>query len=133
MATIHYRNAVFLIGGYELSAALHELSVTVEAEMLDETAFGDTTRQNKGGLFNENITATGFAEFGEGLIDPIIFNLVGVEDILISVYADGITEGTTTDKGFMMRGIINELTLGGEVGTLCELSFSAQGRGFEQN
>lgn len=50
MATINYRNAALWLNGVDLSGAVESASISYGAEMLDETAMGDDTRINKGGL-----------------------------------------------------------------------------------
>jgi hypothetical protein len=129
MATVHYRDAKLLIDGSNLSASLNELSVEQSAEMLDETAFGDDTRVSKGGLFTDVISGGGHAEFEAEAIEDIVFNRVGTDGTVFVVFPNGITEGTVTEMGFAMLGVIESFTLGGAVGTLLPISFSAQSRG----
>ena len=129
MATVHFRNAKILIDGSNLSASLNELSVEYAAEMLDETAFGDTTRINKGGLLTGRITGAGFAEFEANAIEDIVFGRVGTDGTVIVVFPDGITEGTTTNKGYGMLGVVEAFTLGGAVGALLPFTMACEGRG----
>lgn len=129
MATVHYRNAKLLIDGAHLSTSLNELTVSYAAEMLDETAFGDTTRINKGGLFTATISGGGHCEFEALGIEDIIFNRVGTDGTVITVFPDGITEGTQTLRGYAMLGVVNEFMIGGSVGTLLPITFSCEGRG----
>ena len=129
MATVHYRNAKLLIDGSDLSASLNELSVEQSAEMLDETAFGDDTRINKGGLFMDVISGAGHAEFGAEGIEDIVFNRIGTDGTVFVAFPNGITQGSVTDMGYAMLGVIEEFTLGGSVGALLPISFSVQSRG----
>lgn len=131
MATVHFRNAVILVNGSLLSANFNEFGVEYGAETLDETSFGDTTRINKGGLLIATMTGRGFLEFGESSVEEVLFDLVGVDGTVICVFADGVTEGTTTDKGFAMRGVLSELNIGSAVGTLLPFTFTAMGRGLD--
>ena len=129
MATVHYRDARILVDGSDLSASLNELSVEQSAEMLDETAFGDDTRVNKAGLFTDMINGAGHAEFEAEAIEDIVFNRVGTDGTVFVVFPNGITEGSVTDMGFAMLGVLESFTLGGPVGSLLPISFSAQSRG----
>lgn len=132
MATVVYKSAVVLIAGANIRASLNELSVEYSAEMLDETAFGDDTRVRKGGLKVATISAAGFAESGDNLIEPVIFDRVGDDDEVVSVYPDGITEGSqVAGSGFFMRGVVSEFQIGGPVGALLPLRFTVEGRGVE--
>ena len=101
------------------------------AEMLDETAFGDTTRINKAGLFAATVTGSGHWDGAAGHVDRVAFDLVGQDDKIITVFADGITEGTSTDKGFSMKGVLESYNLSGDVGTLLGFDLVMQGRGIE--
>lgn len=130
MATVLYRNAVILIDGYLLSAYFSEFGVDYSAETLDETAFGDTTRINKGGLFNAKMSGKAHAEFGVGLED-ILFNRVGTDGTVVAVFPDGITVGTQTKMGYAMLGVLDTFTIGGAVGTLLPIDISVSSRGIE--
>ena len=129
MATVHYRNARILVGGYDLTASFTELSVDYACETLDETTFGDTTRINKGGLFTATINGKGYLEMGAGAVESVLFSIVGVDDTPIVLFADGITEGTTTDKGFAMLGCLSVFNIGGTVGAMLPFDFTAVGHG----
>jgi hypothetical protein len=129
MATVHYRDAKLLIDGSNLSASLNELSVEYAAEMLDETAFGDDTRINKGGLLTAAISGGGHAEFEAESVEDIVFNRVGTDGTVIVVFPNGITEGTVTDMGYAMLGVVESFTLGDAVGTLLPFTMAAMGRG----
>ena len=50
MATIIYKNAYFEVNGTSLSDHVESLTFNYGSEMQDETAMGDDTRINKGGL-----------------------------------------------------------------------------------
>lgn len=129
MATVHYRNSKILIDGSDLSASLNELSVEQGAEMLDETAFGDDTRINKGGLLTATISGGGHAEFEANAVEDIVFNRIGTDGTVIVVFPNGITEGTQTEMGYAMLGVLSEFTLGGAVGTLLPFTMTAESRG----
>lgn len=149
MATILFRNAFVLINGAELTAALHELNVEYGAEMLDATVFGLNTRTHKGGLLMGGISGKGFMESATD-IERVLFQGLGggasltgaqnpayqsgviIEDSIITVYPDGITEGSlTTGMGFYMKGVLKTFNLGGAVGTLLTIDFAADTRGIE--
>jgi hypothetical protein len=118
-----------LIDGSDLSASLNELSVEQSVETLDETTFGDDTRINKAGLFTDMISGGGHAEFEAEAIEDIVFNRVGTDGTVFVVFPNGITEGTVTEMGYAMLGVIEDFTIGGSVGTLLPISFSVQSRG----
>ena len=130
MATVHYRNARILIDGSSLHVSFNELTVNYAAEMLDETAFGDTVRVNKGGLLTGEISGGGMAEFEANAVEDIVFNRVGTDGTVIAVFPDGITEGApATGMGYAMLGVVNDWTMGGAVGELLPFTMAVQGRG----
>ena len=129
MATVNYTNAKILINGALLSASFKEITLTYGAETNDDTTFGDNVRSNKGGLLTSKVTGSGYVDLGTGGAEEIIFNIVGVDGTLITLFANGITEGTTTDKGFSMYGVVDEFNIGGEVGAILPFTFSCASRG----
>lgn len=131
MATMNFRDAKILIDGTELAASFNEgPSVEVSVEMLDETAHGDDTRINKGGLGTVTISGAGHCEFGSGAIHDVLWSRVGTDGTVFAIFADAIHEGTVAEKGYALLGVIEELTIGGGVGTLLPFSITAQSRGY---
>lgn len=145
MATIVYRNAMLLVNGAELTGALNELAIEYAAESLDETNFGDDTRVHKGGLLTGKMSGKGrfdgavgidavlFAGTGGGgslVVNPGYQNQAIVEDTLLLLFPDGVTEGSlTTGIGFAMKGVLGTFTVGGSAGSLLDITFAAESRG----
>ena len=130
MATILYRNCQMLVNGLELSAQLHELAVEYAAELLDATTFGADTRIRKGGLLTGRVAGKGFFQGGDGNIEQVLFSLAGVDDTIVAVFPDGVTEGSnTTGAGYACKGVLGEFAIGGAVGTLLDVTFAAESRG----
>jgi hypothetical protein len=131
MSTILYRNAMLLLNGAELTGALHELAIEYAAEMLDETTFGDDTRISKAGLFTGKISGAGWFDGAVG-VESVLFSVTGVDDTIIAVFPDGVTEGSaTTGRGFAMKGDLSTFNMGGSVGQLLDVKFEAASRGIE--
>lgn len=127
MATVAYTTARLLLDGAELSASLNELTLNYEAEMLDETCFGDSNRVYKGGLFHASIDGKGLAEFGgDGTVEYMLYNGVGT-DCVVALFPVAITEGETS--GYAMQAVGSDFNMGGTVGDLLEITFSFEGRG----
>ena len=131
MATVHYRNAKIFAAGYDLSGDHNMIGVELSAEMLDETCFGDTTRIRKGGLTLANVTGAGFWDASAGHVDAILFGQVGVDDVVVLVFPNGITEGSLTDMGFGFKGVVEKYDLKGDVAQLLAFDTSILGRGIE--
>ena len=131
MSTTHFRNARIFAGGYDLSGDHNAIALAVAAEMLDETAMGDSTRIRKGGLKVIDVTGSGHWDAAAGHVDGVLFGLVGVDDTIISVFANGLTEGVATDLGFATKGVVDKYNLKGDPGTLLGFDLSLMGRGME--
>lgn len=133
MATVVYKNAVVMIDGYDFSADFYELALEYSAEMLDETAFGDDTRVHRGGLLTATITGAAWADYANGIGSAanVLFDDNGTDDIVVALFPNGVTEGTSTDKGYAMKGVLAEFSLGDQVGTLLKVSLNVQSRGLE--
>lgn len=127
MATVAYTNARMLVDGVELSASLHELTLNYSVELLDETAFGDSNRVYKGGLINTSVDGAGHAEFGVDSIEQVLYGRVGTSDVVLALFPEAITEGS--ESGYAMLAVESEFVIGGQVGTLCQITFAFQGRG----
>lgn len=131
MSTVVYRSAELLVNGVALQGSLHDLTLDYAAEMLDETTFGDDTRINRGGLFMASISGAGYFDGAVGT-EAILFPQTGVDDAIFAVFPDGVTEGSaTTGRGYAMKGVLSEFSMGGAVGDLLDITFAAQSRGIE--
>lgn len=131
MATLHFKSAKIFVDGYDLSGDHASVNAAFSAEMLDETAFGDSTRIHKGGLTVADITGSGYWNTSAGTADRILFDIVRSDDKVVTVFANGITEGTSTDRGFSMKGVVESYNVSGDVGSLLGFDFAIRGRGIE--
>jgi hypothetical protein len=131
MSTVVLTDGKILIGGFNLSADHSEMSLEYSAEMLDVTAFGDSTRKNKGGLTMASLSGTGFWNGGLNNADQALFDFVGSDTAQpITVFANGITEGEARG-GYAFKGVVENYNIGTTVGAMMTFNMSAQGRGIE--
>ena len=130
---ILFTNAEIYLGGVEFTAQFNQVSLTFEAEPLDETVFGLATRKMKGGLKHSVAQGAGFFQAdGGSAVDPIMFDGVGVSDAVLSLFPEGITEGSTsTGAGYALKVVQTTFSWGETVGALLPFSFEAQGRGIQ--
>lgn len=134
MATVHFRDARVLVDGFNLSGDHNSIAVEHSAEALDETSFGDTTRIHKGGLTTTDVTGAGFWNAAAGTVDRVLFDVVGTDDKIVTVFPNGITEGaiaTATGSGFSMKGVLESYNVSGDVGALLAFDMAIRGRGIE--
>lgn len=130
MATVVYDNAVLLISGYDVSGDFNELTLEHGAETQDETAFGDTTRIHKGGLKTTRLTGRGFWQ--SPTPDQVFFDRIGDDDEVVTVFPDGVTEGSTgAGSGFAFKAVLATYNLGGPVGNMLPFDVTAETRGID--
>ena len=101
MGQIVFDNAVILFDGAELSADCNQVSIALSRALLNATVFGDLFNRNRAGLGTVDVSIEGFWNAGTNpdKVYPSLFNALGSSDKLLTVFADGVTEGTATDKG----------------------------------
>jgi len=130
VATKILTNAQILMGGYNLSADFNQIALTETVDMLDATTFGQTTRIYKGGLSRIRMTGAGLVQEGSGLVGTVLYAEVGVEDEVVSIWPDTITEGVFTGGGFAFKAVTARYTpLAGGVGELLRFTVEAESRG----
>jgi hypothetical protein len=122
MATVHFRNAYFWLNGVDLSSHFAELTLNYGSETLDETAFGDTVRTNKGGLITWSLSGRAHQDFGAGAVDATLFSLVGTTTCF--ELRPHNTCSTTINPRYDGIGVLSNYSpLGGAVGTLLDTPF----------
>lgn len=114
----------WLLGGYDFSADLTSLAINYASEGQDATTMGMSTRKIVGGLKTSSLDAQGYINLGSSQNEPILFANVGVDDVLATVFPDGIEVGSTVETGYAMGTVQGDLSLGANVGAL--LPFSAK-------
>jgi len=130
MATVVYDNAILLVGGYDVTGSFNELTLEHASEIQDETAFGDLTRIHKGGLETTRLTGRGFWE--SPTPDSVFFPAIGTDDTVVTVFPDGVTEGSTgVGSGYAFKSVLTTYNLGGAVGNLLPFDVTAENRGID--
>jgi hypothetical protein len=118
MATVHFRNAYIWVQGVDLSDDCAEVTVNYGSETLDETAFGDDTRVNKGGLLTWDVSLRFHQDFVSGAVDATLFSLVGTTTCFEIRPHNSCS--TTINPRLTGIGILNSYPFGGAVGTLLD-------------
>jgi len=77
MATFVYTDASVVVNSVDLSDHVKSCTLNYEAEMLDDTVMGDTTRSNIAGLLNWSIDVEFLQDFASAKVDATLFTLVG--------------------------------------------------------
>jgi hypothetical protein len=129
MATVIYTDAKFFLGGYNLSADHNEIGLDYASEMLDVTTMGDSTRVHAGGLDTATVNGSGFWNGGTGNADDALFGLVGEDQKVLTLFPDGLTEGSTTAKGYAMKSVLADYNIGNTVGDMLTFDLTAESAG----
>jgi hypothetical protein len=129
MSTIIYKDAKLFIGGYNLSGDHSEIGLDYAADMLDVTTFGDDTRVRTGGLDTATLNGSGFWNGGTGNADQALFGFTGGARVPLVVFADGITEGVSTDKGFAFQTVVANYNIGNTVGDMLTFDITCESAG----
>ena len=119
MATLVYTNAKLEINGVDLSSHTSEVSLNYGSEMQDETAMGDGSRINKGGLKTWSIDATFHQDFAAAAVDATLFSLVGTT-VCVEIRPQNICS-TVINPTYSAIGVIESYNpVGGSVGALLD-------------
>jgi hypothetical protein len=128
MATLHFRNAKVEVNGVDLSDHFSSVAINYASEMLDETAFGDSTRIRKGGMKAWSIDATAHQDFAAGELDATLWSLVGTT-VCVEVRPQNICS-TVVNPIYSGIGVIEKYNpVGGGVGTLLDAPVTIQSAG----
>lgn len=118
MATLVLTNAFISLDGNDISDHTTSVTVNYEAEAVDETAFGDTTRINKGGLKNWSVDLELHDDFAASQVDSILFPLVGTVVVIIVRPDAGVVSATNPNY----TGSVLVQSIAGITGTVGDLA-----------
>lgn len=131
MPTLVYTDALVTIDGVDLSDHVRSVSLTYEAEMLDDTAMGTSgTRSSKPGLKNWSFTVEFYQDYDAGSVDATLFDLVGADPFPIILRPKKAVAVGATNPNFTGNAVLESYPpLTGEVGALgmASCSFRAGG------
>ena len=117
MATIVLTDCFLSMGGTDYSANVQSVTLIYAADMLDDTAMGDTTHSNVGGLKGWSMDVSFFNDYAAAAIDAVLFPLVGTAVALIMRPIKSTVVGTG-NPNYTGTGILEGLPQGGGVGAL---------------
>jgi hypothetical protein len=128
LATVHFRQAYTWINNVDLSDDVESVTLNFGSELLDETAMGDDTRINKGGLKTWSVDLNFHQDFASSQVDATLFTLVGTTTCFELRPLNSCT--TTINPSFTGIGIIESYNpVGGSVGSLLDAPVTIQSAG----
>lgn len=117
MAVHKLYNASVVINSVDLSDHVKSVTVTTGAEALDDTAMGDTTRSNLGGLLTWSISVDFEQDYASAKVDATLSPLVGTTTVVV-VKADSAAV-SATNPSWTGTGLLTAYQpVGGTVGDL---------------
>jgi hypothetical protein len=100
MAQQLFTDAFVSINGVDLSAHVKSVSLNYEAEMLDDTVMGDTTRSMAAGLKNWSVEVEFLQDYAASKVDATLFQLVGAAAFAIIIRPDNSDGVSATNPNF---------------------------------
>ena len=125
MATIIYKNALLEVNGTDLSDHVESLTFNYGSEMQDQTAMGDDTRINKGGLKTWSLDVNFHQDYSASNVDAIFFPLNGTTACF--EWRPQNICSTAINPRFSAIGVVDSYQpQGGSVGSLLDAPVTVQ-------
>lgn len=121
-------DAYVALGGTEYSDHVRSVTLEYSAELLDDTAMGDTTRSRTGGLKDWSVTIEFYQDFADNDIDETLFGLVGTTTT-VAVRPDNTTISATNPEYTGTAILESAPPLGGAVGELAMVTATFRSAG----
>jgi hypothetical protein len=83
---------------YDVSDQCTELTLTIGADELEVTAFGDTGHKYVGGLQSVEVSMTLFLSYGTGEVEPMLAAAVGQGSTTLVISPSGTTESASNPE-----------------------------------
>ena len=77
MATLVITDAPIIINAVTLSSSANQVTLPIEAEAVEDTAFGDTTKSRIGGLKDWSLDVEFNQDHAAGNVDATLFPIIG--------------------------------------------------------
>lgn len=126
MASFAFTNAFVSVNAVDLSTFAKSVTLNVEAEDLEDTAFGDTYRSRIGGLKDWSVDIEFNQDFAASAVDVTLFALLGT---VVTVIVKPVNAANSvTNPQYSGSVLVTEYTpLDGSVGDLATTSVTWPG------
>ena len=129
MATRVISDAFISFDAVDLSDHVRSVTLNYSAELLDDTAMGDTTRSRKGGLFDWSVSVEFYADEASSNVMQTFFAKVGATTAII-LRPDNSEGVSATNPNYTGTGIVGGFPLvAGSVGELQMTTVDIQAAG----
>lgn len=117
MGTFVLTDASVTINAVDLSDHVRSISFPYEAEEVDDTNMGDTTRIMQGGLINYGVDIEFSQDFAAGKVDATLFSIIGTVVAVILIPVN--TTVSATNPSFTMNMLVGSYNpINGSIGDL---------------
>jgi hypothetical protein len=128
MATFAFIDGTITVNAVNMSPMITSVSLKIQADELEDTAFGDTYRSRLGGLKDWSVDIDFNQDFATSQVDQTLFPLLGTV-ITVTVKATSAANSATNPQ-YSGSVLVKEYTpLDGGVGDLAKTSVSWPGAG----
>jgi hypothetical protein len=112
-----------LVGGVNLSTNLNSVELTLEADDLETTAFGNDFRTKIAGLKSGSVTLNFMQDFGAASVDATLFPLFGTQATVVIKPTSGSVSSTNPSYTFLAN-VVQYSPFASSVGDIATLSIS---------
>jgi hypothetical protein len=113
---------------YDVSDQCTSLTLTIGADELESTAFGDTGHKFVGGLQSVEVTMTLFLSYGTGEIEPMLAAAVGQGNTTLVISPSGTTESASNPEYTITNAMLaNAPVINSTVGELATVDLTFTG------
>ena len=114
MATVTYLSnptvTVTSPSAYTLTDHCSAATLTLTAEALENTAFGQTSRTFTAGLYSNELTLTLFQGYGATEVEAILASCVGTGTTILTISPSGATESATNPEYVITNAMLASFT-----------------------
>lgn len=128
MATFAFTDASVVVNSVDLSDQVRQVTLTVSADELDDTAMGDTYRSRIGGLKDWSVSLEFNSDFAGTEVDDTLWPLLGTTTTITIKPTSGSVSATNPSySGSVLVSQVNPI--GNSVGDLATVSVTWNGAG----
>ena len=129
MATLVWTDGYITINGVDCSNHCRGITLTYNAEMIEDTVFGATARTKKPGYKNWNVQAILEQDFAANSVDATLFPLVGANAFAVAVRPLSAAQNSTNPTFSGNVVLESYQPLQGGVGELLQTTVTFQSAG----
>ncbi len=126
MSLLVWKNSKLYLGGYDLSGDMNQMSLKYEADALDTTVFGQSTKRRLAGLLDIVADHKGLWQAGTNLVEDTLWSKFAVANEVMTVFPE---TGAAGEIGFSFKSLESSYSPGAKVGEVLAFDVSAKGVG----